>query len=146
LTDDYLPIKSAPAVEIEPGVIEAIAGHARSALPHECCGVLLGTAATVVEAIPGSNLADDPTRQFLLDPETHFNARRRARESGLAVVGFYHSHPDSPPLPSESDLEGATYADHWYLIVRPLPQGCEARLFALGGSGFSEVKLSLSSR
>src|SRR5262249_3306669 len=67
-------------VRIATNALAAIAAHAHAALPDECCGVLLGTAAAIAEAVSGTNLADDPARRFLLDPETHFNARRRARE------------------------------------------------------------------
>ena len=130
---------------IAPGVLEAIEKHARSVLPHECCGLLVGTGTEIVEAISSPNLSDDPMRRFLLDPQTHFAARRLARERGLAVVGFYHSHPNSEPVPSASDLAEATYPDHWYLIVRPLAARCDARLFRLEGSAFVEAALTSSS-
>ncbi len=30
-----------------------------------------------------------------------------AREAGLDIVGFYHSHPDHPARPSQFDLDNA---------------------------------------
>jgi proteasome lid subunit RPN8/RPN11 len=125
-------------------VLDEIAAHARMASPDECCGLLLGTATEIVDAIPSANLADDRTRRFLIDPRTHFDAMRSASERGLAVVGFYHSHPISDPVPSPADLAGAAYPDHWYLIVRPLPTGCDARLFRLSGNAFVEEVLALT--
>jgi len=127
------------AVRIAPGVLGEISAHAQVASPHECCGLLLGTTTEIVAAVPSANRAGDPTRHFLIDPKTHFDTRRRAAERGLAVVGFYHSHPRSDPLPSPTDLAGASYPDHWYLIVRPLMTGCEVRLFRLDGPRFVEV-------
>jgi len=118
--------------------------HARSSSPHECCGLLLGTANEIVDALPAANLADDPSRSFLIDPKAHLDARRAARERGLAIVGFYHSHPSSPPVPSASDLAGASYPDHWYLIVRPLAADCDARLFRLAGEQFVRVEIEIA--
>jgi proteasome lid subunit RPN8/RPN11 len=106
--------------------------------------MLIGTPASIVEAARASNLADDPSRCFLIDPKAHIDARRDARRRGLAVVGFYHSHPRSEPLPSATDLAGASYPGHWYLIVRPLETTCEARLFKLENSAFLELSVEVS--
>jgi proteasome lid subunit RPN8/RPN11 len=104
----------------------------------------LPTSTEIVEAVRSVNLADDPLREFLIDPGVHIGTRRRARERGLAVVGFYHSHPRSTPAPSPTDLERASYDDHWYLIVRPLVEGCVAGIFWLGPRGFEEHDLEVS--
>jgi len=105
--------------------------HARSAAPHECCGLLIGTPVALVEAVRSANLADDPTRRFLIDPRTHIAALRRARTQGLAVVGFYHSHPRSTVFPSAADVEGASYPDHVYVIVAPGRSGWDVGVFRL---------------
>ena len=119
-------------------MLEDIAAHAREALPTECCGLLVGTATGILASVRSANIADDPAHRFQIDPKAHIDARRDARARALSVVGFYHSHPSSEPLPSATDLELATYDDHWYLIVRPLAVGCEARLFRLAGRVFVE--------
>ena len=77
--------------------------HAATARPHEACGVLLGTPQRITAARAGHNLAADPTRTFILDAHTLLDADTLARHSGLAIVGFYHSHPASAPVPSPSD-------------------------------------------
>jgi proteasome lid subunit RPN8/RPN11 len=117
--------------------------HALDTLPRECCGVLVGAGADVREAVAVRNLADDPN-QFVLDPQGHIDARRAARSRGLDVVGFYHSHPHSEPEPSPTDLANASYPNHLYLIVRPLPGAGKARLFRFHGDGFSELLFTLT--
>jgi len=119
-------------------VVDEVAAHARETLPAECCGVLLGTDSEVVEAVRARNLAEDPSR-YRLDPEAHFNARRAARQRGLDVVGFYHSHPHSEPEPSLTDLSEAAYPGHLYLIVRPLPEGAKVRVFRFEEGRFLEL-------
>ena len=76
-----------------------------------------------------------PTR-FLIDPKDHIDARRRARAQGLDVVGFYHSHPHSPPDPSSSDEAEASYPDHLYLIVGLASEPPDVRLYRLDAAHF----------
>jgi proteasome lid subunit RPN8/RPN11 len=119
-------------------VVDEVAAHARETLPAECCGVLLGTDNVVVEAVRAGNLSEDPNR-YRLDPKDHVAARRAARERGLQVVGFYHSHPHSEPEPSVADLSEATYPGHLYLIVRPLAEGVKVRVFRFDQGRFLEL-------
>jgi proteasome lid subunit RPN8/RPN11 len=104
-------------IEIAGAALDEAVAHAREATPYECCGLLLGRDDAIVESVRAANIADDPSRRFLIDPKQHIDGRRRARDRGLAVVGFYHSHPASPAEPSATDLAEASYADHLYLIV-----------------------------
>src|SRR5580704_12566024 len=127
-------------VSVHPGVLEAVVSHALLARPSECCGVLLGKDGEIVEAIGTGNLAESPNR-FLIDPRDHINARRAARDRGLDVVGFYHSHPGSTGEPSATDLAEASYPDHLYLIVGLETSPPDARLYRLASSGFLELPL-----
>ena len=43
-------------------------------------------------------------------------AEKRAREAGLELLGFYHSHPDHPARPSQYDLDHA-WPSFSYVIV-----------------------------
>jgi proteasome lid subunit RPN8/RPN11 len=74
------------------------------------------------------NVSPDPHR-FVIDPPAHIEGRRNARARGLSVIGFYHSHPHSPPAPSATDLAEASYADHLYLIVSVAQATAEMRAF-----------------
>jgi proteasome lid subunit RPN8/RPN11 len=103
-------------VKVAAGVLSAIEAHARQAAPEECCGLLLGTAETITEAMRAHNRAADRQRRYEIDPEDHFAAIRRARARGLDVVGAYHSHSRSAPVPSETDRAQA-FEDFVFLIV-----------------------------
>ena len=117
--------------------IDAIVAHARDTVPAECCGVLLGRDRSVTDAVRTRNLADRPTR-FEVDPQDHINARREARGRGLDVVGFYHSHPASEPVPSETDRAEAAYPNHLYLIVGLASEPPDIRLYFFDGRNFRE--------
>jgi len=60
--------------------------------------------------------SDDRGERFLIGPRDILNAEREARRAGLDVLGFYHSHPDSPARPSEFDREHA-WPWYTYLII-----------------------------
>ncbi|MCX7925799.1 MAG: M67 family metallopeptidase [Fimbriimonadales bacterium] len=95
-----------------PEAERAMRDHARAEYPHECCGALLGREegnTRIVEQV--IRLANERTeereRRFYLSPQQVLMAERRARELGLLLLGFYHSHPDHPAIPSEYDREHA---------------------------------------
>jgi proteasome lid subunit RPN8/RPN11 len=43
-------------------------------------------------------------------------AQKQAREQNLHIIGFYHSHPDYPAIPSEFDRLYA-WQEYSYIIV-----------------------------
>jgi proteasome lid subunit RPN8/RPN11 len=109
---------SAARVRVRRQVLERVLRHARRALPHECCGLLLGRDLRIEWAEPAPNLRASPTR-FLVDPAAHFAAIRLARAIGLEVIGAYHSHPGAPAAPSEIDRAEAHDPELLHLIVAP---------------------------
>ena len=101
-----------------------IATHGERDYPHECCGLLLGTFAavglkTIAEIYPISNAREEQAKRnrFLICPEELLRGERYATQNGLDVVGFYHSHPDHPAVPSGYDLEYA-WPLYSYIVVR----------------------------
>jgi proteasome lid subunit RPN8/RPN11 len=88
--------------------LDAIGAHALRDYPHECCGALLGTGGderrAVAAIIPIDNASDDDRRRlFSVSPRDYLRAEREAEARGLLLLGFYHSHPDHPARPSETD-------------------------------------------
>ena len=51
-----------------------------------------------------------------------YRLERKYEEQGYEIVGFYHSHPDCPAVPSEED-EREMIPDMVYLIVS-VNKGC----------------------
>ena len=129
-------------VRMPRAVWDALLGHSRRALPHECCGLLIGAAAgadtRITRAWPARNLRRSRTR-YLIDPADHFAAIRAARRSGLAVVGAYHSHPASPPAPSATDDREADDAELVYVIASPAR--AELRAYRLDAGRLRAVEL-----
>ena len=105
----------------EPQLTE-IREHGIRDYPYECCGLLLGrfgpNGKLVSEIFPISNAREESAKRnrFLIMPEELLRGEQYARSRDLEVVGFYHSHPDSPAVPSQYDLEHA-WPTYSYIIV-----------------------------
>lgn len=86
--------------------VEWLASRARAAMPREACGLLIGRRvdglAVVERTIEARNVAEGDER-FEVDPLDHLAAQREARATGLEVIGAWHSHPEGPARPSQSD-------------------------------------------
>jgi len=123
------------AIHLNDEQLVSIHSHGAREYPNECCGVLLGRAdgdtKKVTEVVPLRNLRHDPARaqellpledpgreseknRFLIDPQEQVRVEKEARERGLEVLGYYHSHPDHPARPSNYDRE---HAWPWYSYI-----------------------------
>jgi proteasome lid subunit RPN8/RPN11 len=86
--------------------------HGEATYPHECCGFLLGRVESdrrivqQIRAAPNQR-NDSPQNRYEISPQDYLRIDREARDSGLDIIGFYHSHPDHPARPSAFDLENA---------------------------------------
>jgi len=109
-------------ISISTDSLNEIREHGVKDYPYECCGLLLGHYSAegkiVRQPYPISNAREESAKRnrFLIEPEELMRGERFAREHKLEVVGFYHSHPDSPAVPSQYDLEHAWPA-YSYIIV-----------------------------
>lgn len=121
---------------------DALRAEAERALPAECCGVLAGAEGLVTEVLPVANAADDARARYEMDPAELWAARRAARERGLDVVGFYHSHPTTEPVPSARDVSRAYYPDAVYAIVGLAP-AFAVRAFRIANGRADEIVLDL---
>ena len=90
-------------------LIEQMHAHMEKAYPEEGAGFLIGEAGEVKEILALTNSREDGARhnRFLFTPEDYLQAELKADELGLNLIGVFHSHPDSPNIPSEYDREWA---------------------------------------
>jgi proteasome lid subunit RPN8/RPN11 len=97
-----------------------------------------------------------PRVRYEIAPEDLLRLQRQARPQGREIVGFYHSHPDHPARPSETDRrmaaeglsdgvvhlvvgvdgEGHALPSAW--VFRDARQAFEAEPLEVGGRGARE--------
>lgn len=128
-----------------PSIIVAdMLAHAREEAPRECCGLLIGNGDTVDRNVRAKNLAEKATR-FLIDPQDHFAAIRSARSEGREVIGAYHSHPASAPVPSDTDVAEAYGGSGFVYVIVSLVND-EVRAYNCEDGLFVPLPLSLTLR
>jgi proteasome lid subunit RPN8/RPN11 len=94
-------------LQIPKRICDDLIAHARTEMPNECVGMLVGTTdGQVKDSYALVNELKSPTR-FLSEARSMLNAEKRRRAAGLELLAIYHSHPTSPPVPSKYDR-----ADH----------------------------------
>ncbi len=102
----------------------------------EVCGLLGGGDDTARSYYPIDNIARQPAREYLMDPEQQIDAMRSMRERGESLLAIYHSHPDAPAEPSAADLAMAEYPDTIYVIAGPVGKAMQLNAYHYDGSGF----------
>jgi proteasome lid subunit RPN8/RPN11 len=118
-----------PLITLTQARLDEINQHGVRDYPYECCGLLLGRFAengrkVVTETYPISNAREESAKRnrFLIQPEELIRGEKYAQAKALEIVGFYHSHPDSPAVPSQYDLEHA-WPTYSYIIVSVHKEG-----------------------
>ncbi len=135
---------------IGPALLRRLARRAEAAWPQEICGLLVGEQAEeqrrVREVVPLVNRASS-SDAFSAAPIDVLEAEERARCSGLAVVGVFHSHPGGCASPSPADARAAAngYGHHYSWLILPVRFGSASppRAWTLDRSGLRFTPESL---
>ncbi len=101
--------------------LEIIKKHVAAIFPYEACGGLLGRLEgenkIVVKAYPAKNrfgkIAWD---SFEIEPKDMLEMDKISRKENLEILGFYHSHPNHPAIPSNFDIN-ASWPYYSYVIL-----------------------------
>lgn len=97
-------------------LIQEMITHAMSCLPEEACGLLAGVGARVHQLIPVENIEHSPFH-YRMSPQEQLKAFLSIEEKGWDLLGIYHSHPNGPETPSETDINQAFYPESVYVII-----------------------------
>ncbi len=129
--------------------MEEMRRHLEAGYPNEACGALLGRvegdAHEVAEFRGMRNTVEDrPWDRYALDPLEQLRVQKDAEAGGHEIIGFAHSHPDHPSMPSRFDADHAwTFYSY---VVASVQKGrfAEARSWRLADGGvFQEEPLQV---
>ncbi len=105
------------AVVIGNSQLQFVLNHARSSYPVECCGFLIGISGERrIHRVLTAQNQDSRRDRYTVDPKELIQADENARRLGMEIIGIYHSHPDGPAQPSQTDLEYA-WPHYAYLVL-----------------------------
>lgn len=84
--------------------------------PNEACGILAGKDGKVERVYEMGNTDASPST-FLMEPKEQLKVMKEIRNSGVQMIGIYHSHVASQAYPSAHDIELAFYPEVSYAII-----------------------------
>ena len=112
---------TAKTLELPRALGRIVLDAARRSFPGECCGLIEGVDTGLgwraVALHETANLAEHPQREFLVDPQKHFEVLRASRGAERRLIGCFHSHPNGRPEPSERDARAAADDAFVWLIA-----------------------------
>lgn len=131
--------------------LDSIRALGEQAYPGECCGLLVGRSTpdgnvTVTAIVPSANVADPPGNdRFEVEPKVRFDTMRRLNGSDECIVGHYHSHPDQPAHPSQTDVAMAFEPELvWLITAVAKGQALDTRAWRLNRETGSVREIALS--
>lgn len=86
-----------------------------SRAPNEACGIVAGLDSHSEKIYRITNISKSNNR-FLMDPEEQLIAFNDIEHHGYKLLAIYHSHPEGPDGPSNTDILEFAYPDTMYLI------------------------------
>ena len=111
-------------LKIPEKTLREIYDHTEASYPNECCGLMVGTMSGHTRVVHTfrkcKNLNTERARdRYEMDPLDMLHTEREFENSGWDIVGIYHSHPDHPSRPSQTDTDRA-WPDYSYVIISVL--------------------------
>jgi [CysO sulfur-carrier protein]-S-L-cysteine hydrolase len=136
-------------IKIKQSDLQAVIDHCIAGLSNEACGMMGGKSGSVEKVYPMKNAKPGPD-YYEMEPEEQFRVMKDIRDSGLELIGLFHSHPTGQAYPSSVDVSQAywpgtelpNYPDAVYIIVslmdrrKPVVRG-----FSIEEGQVSEVSL-----
>ncbi len=134
--------REAQGLQVSSAHLQAMVAHARAEAPNECCGVLAGRDGCVEWVRPVPN-ADRSPYTYRMDAHELLRAYKEADAQGLEVLGYYHSHPATPAVPSRTDVARAVDPFAVYVIVSLATEPPEVRAYRILDGHYRELELSV---
>lgn len=136
-------------LKVPASVMDRLRAHLEAGYPNEACGALIGQADDGVHRVSDframrNTITDRPWDRYALDPLEQLQVQKEAEANGLEIIGFAHSHPDHPPVPSRFDTDHAW--SFYSYVVASVQRGrlAEARSWRLNeAKAFEEESLQV---
>jgi len=112
---------SSSNLSLSSGQIKEMQRHVEDCYPKEGCGILGGFEERVAWVIPITNMLHSTTR-FQMDPREQIDALFKIEDAGGKLIGIFHSHPNGPEFPSESDVRENAFPEAVHIIWHHLDE------------------------
>ena len=103
-------------IRIPRSIFNRMVEHAKKESPLECCGILGGKNHKVERAFELQNAEKSPIR-YSMAPQDQLRVFEEMEKGAMEMVAIYHSHPQTIPFPSETDVKLAFYLEMTSIII-----------------------------
>lgn len=114
--------------------------HVNNCLPEEACGILSGTSNVSKKVYPVTNQAHSKVRYYM-DPFELLQTLEDIEAANQEILAIFHSHPQGPAYPSETDIAEFLYEGSATLIWAPDQTGWKCRAYMIERKKVREIRL-----
>lgn len=108
----------------------------------EICGLISSHNGLAANCYPVTNADTQPNHRFLMEPKQQIDSLRLMREQNEELYAIYHSHPNTPAMPSAEDLKQAAYPGVLHIIISMSTTGTlQMRGFRFKGNSTTSVDI-----
>ena len=142
------------SVRLPASIRDAIVRHARTVVPNEACGIVVGDRPAAdggapTRWVPLRNALASPAR-YSIDPDDLLRLTIETDDADEVFWAIVHSHVASPARPSPTDVRESHYPDALYIVVslapaeaNPANRQPDIRAWRIVDGGVHEVELSI---
>jgi len=137
-------------LKIKKELVEQIKQQGEKGYPYEICGFILGEIdydrdlRTAIEVFQVENQNKERANdRFEIHPKDYLKVERYADEKGMQIIGIYHTHPDHPDRPSETDLRFAQPDMSYIIMSVKNGKASDWRSWKLEGDGFVQEEVEI---
>jgi aspartate racemase len=117
--------------------------HLSSVRPDEGCGLIAFHGNRPVKLFPGTNVHPRPADHYRMDDNQVVDAINEMDRQGWWLGAIYHSHPQSDPTPSTTDLREANWPDALMIIVSLGSTVPKVKAYRVSDGSPQEVRLEV---
>jgi proteasome lid subunit RPN8/RPN11 len=125
---------------IHPELIDEMRDHVRQCSPEEGCGILAGNERIASKIYRITNALHSPIR-FQMDANEQVKAFLEIESLGLEIIAIYHSHPEGPSIPSETDLAEYAYPDVVSIVWFKINDEWNYKAYMLDEKHFEDISV-----
>lgn len=118
-------LSAAPPIHLPHRALMEMIGHAYDERPNEACGLLVGpvVGGPVVTRFAQCENVATSSSLYEIGPKDLLRIDEQAADDELEVVGVMHSHTQTEPYPSPTDVAQAAHLDsRWHFVIVSLSQ------------------------
>ncbi|MFA5809549.1 MAG: M67 family metallopeptidase [Thermoleophilia bacterium] len=138
------------ALRLSAAQLDSIFRHSYACKPEEACGVLAGDRDGNVKYVYLMENVRHSTTRYDMGKRELFDVFDEIWNKGLELVAIFHSHPHSPAIPSDVDLNLAIpepgivlHPESFYLIISLMDDEPVCNAFKIDDEEFVEAEICI---